>query len=161
MAVTELIKKFKSFHYQTELEWAGDRAAMIRSEGKPAFRVASPPEFKGETGVWTPEDLFVASVETCTMTTFVAFAERKNLAIVSYSSHAEGLMENVEGNYQFTKILLRPTIVISDESAMDIVCKTLEESHRKCFIANSIRAEVVLEPKIILATTGKEQPCEA
>ena len=161
MAVTELNKKFKSFHYQTELEWAGDRAAIIGSEGKPDFRVASPPEFKGEAGVWTPEDLFVASVETCTMTTFIAFAERQNLPIVSYSSHAEGLLENVDGNYQFTRIILRPTIVISDEAAMDPVCRTFAESHKKCFIANSIRAEVLLEPRIVVLTTGKEQPCGA
>jgi organic hydroperoxide reductase OsmC/OhrA len=148
--VSQIKPKFKSFNYQTELLWVGHRAAMIRSEGKPAFRVASPPEFKGETGVWTPEDLFVASVETCTMTTFLSFAERKKLPIVSYTSYAEGLMENVEGNYQFTKIVLKPKIVIPPDTSIELIRETLDESHRKCFIANSICAEVLLEPEIIL-----------
>ncbi|MBI3191832.1 MAG: OsmC family protein, partial [Pedosphaera parvula] len=54
------------------------------------FRVASPPEFKGEAGVWTPEDLFVAAVNVCTMTTFAAFAQRLNLPVLSYRCEAEG-----------------------------------------------------------------------
>jgi organic hydroperoxide reductase OsmC/OhrA len=147
--VSEIKTKFKSFNYQTELLWIGHRAAMIHSEGKPPFRVASPPEFKGEAGVWTPEDLFVASVETCTMTTFLAFAEKKNLPIISYTSYAEGLMENVDGNYQFTRIILRPKIEISSDTSEELVRTTLEDSHKKCFIANSIRADVILEPEII------------
>lgn len=147
--------KFKSFRYQTELEWVGGRASMVRSDGKPSFRVASPPEFNGEAGVWTPEDLLVAAVETCTMTTFVSFAERRNLAIVSYVSCAEGLMENVEGSFQFTKIILKPTIVISDPADLDSVRQTLDDSHKKCFIANSIRAEILLEPKIVPLTPEK------
>jgi organic hydroperoxide reductase OsmC/OhrA len=159
MVFRQLNKKFKSFQYQTDLEWAGDRAGMIHSEGKPAFRVSSPPEFKGESGVWTPEDLFVASIESCAMTTFLAFAERAKLPIVSYTSHAEGFLENVEGSYQFVKIILRPTIVISDPKATDLVCKTFEESNRKCFIANSIRAEVLTEPKIVEASSRIEQTC--
>jgi len=39
-------------------------AATFSSSGKPSFRVASPPEFRGEEHVWTPEDLFVAHVES-------------------------------------------------------------------------------------------------
>jgi organic hydroperoxide reductase OsmC/OhrA len=150
--VSQIKTKSKSFSYHTELFWVGHRAGMIRSEGKPSFRVASPPEFKGEAGVWTPVDLFVASVETCTMATFLAFAERKNLPILSYTSYAEGLMESVEGNYQFTKIILKPKIMISPETSPELVREILEDSHRKCFIANSIRAEVLLEPCITKAS---------
>ena len=146
--------RYKTYNYQTELTWVGHRAGLIRSEGKPEFRVASPPEFKGETGVWTPEDLFVASVESCTMTTFAAFAQRKNLPVISYRSHAEGFLENIDGKYKFTKIVLKPTIVIQDSSALEQTQQTLHEAHESCFIANSIFAEVVLEPKILFPAEG-------
>jgi peroxiredoxin-like protein len=141
--------KFKTYNYQTEITWVGSRAGMIRSEGKPEFRVASPPEFKGEAGVWTPEDLFVAAIESCTMTTFAAFAQKKELPVISYMSHAEGFMENVDGKYKFTKIILKPTIVILDQSSLQLTEQTLNEAHHNCFIANSIQAEVILEPKIL------------
>ncbi|NUO79883.1 OsmC family protein [candidate division KSB1 bacterium] len=140
--------KHKTFTYHTELMWLDNRAGMLRAEGKPAFRVASPPEFKGEAGVWTPEDLFVAAVETCTMTTFIAFAQRLNLPVVSYHSRAEGVLEFVEGNYRFTKVILRPTVVVANAEFIEQTTKTLHDAHKSCLVANSIRAEVVLEPRL-------------
>lgn len=140
--------KHKTFTYHTELMWLDNRAGMLRSEGKPAFRVASPPEFKGETGVWTPEDLFVAAVEACTMTTFMAFTQRQNLPVVSYQSRAEGVMEFVDGSYRFTKIFLRPSVLVANTEALAAATKALHDAHKSCLIANSICAEVLLEPKI-------------
>ncbi len=140
--------KHKTFNYHTELMWLDNRAGMLRAEGKPAFRVSSPPEFKGEAGVWTPEDLFVAAVETCTMTTFIAFAQRLNLPVSSYQCRAEGVLEFVDGSYRFTKVILRPTVVLAHAEFIEQATKTLHDAHKSCLIANSIRAEVVLEPKM-------------
>src|SRR5687768_10816971 len=100
----------KSYTYHTRVEWAGARAGQLHAEGKPSFRVASPPEFKGEAGVWSPEDLFVASVNICTMATFLSFAERAKLALSSYSSTAEGTLELVDGGFRFTRIVVKPVL---------------------------------------------------
>ncbi len=140
--------KYKSFTYRTALEWLGGRAGTLRSEGKPAFRVASPPEFKGEAGVWTPEDLFVGSVNVCIMATFIAFAERLKLPLVSYSCEAEGLIEFADSTYRFTRLVLRPGIVVETAEAVAQAEKTIRDAHANCFVSNSIRSEVVLEPQI-------------
>ena len=144
--------RHKAFAYRTALQWADNRAGWLRSEGKPELRVSSPPEFKGEAGVWTPEDLFVAAVESCTMTTFIAFARKLNLPVVSYQSRAEGALEFVEGSYRFTKVVLRPQIVLADANAAAAAEKALHEAHQACLIANSICAKVIVEPVI----KGKE-----
>jgi len=146
--------KYKTFTYHTYLNWVSNRAGMLHSKGKPAFRVASPPEFKGEEGVWSPEDLFVASVSICTMTTFMAFAQHKHLPIGCYNTHAEGLLEFVDGKYQFTKIILRPTIAVKTNDAIEQAKKTLEDAHRNCLVSNSIKATVVVEPNIQLEKTN-------
>lgn len=140
--------KYKTFMYATNLKWTGDRAGMMNSDGKPEFRVASPPEFKGESGVWTPEDLLVAAVETCTMTTFLAFAYRKKLPLVSYESRAEGKLEFVDGGYRFTAVIIKPKIVVKTVDSIEETERLLHDAHRKCLIANSIRAEVEVEPDI-------------
>ncbi len=140
--------KYKSFTYHTSLEWLGGRAGSMNSEGKPGFRVASPPEFKGEAGVWTPEDLFVASVNACIMATFAMFAERLKLPVVSYSSDAEGLLEFSDTGYQFTRVTLRPRVVIRTADAIGQVKKTIEDAHKNCIVSNSIRSEVVVTPDI-------------
>ena len=140
--------KYKTFTYHTQLGWVGDRAGTLRSDGKPEFRVASPPEFKGEEGVWTPEDLFVAAVDSCTMTTFMAFAQRQELPIVSYTSETEGVLEFVDGGYEFTKVTLRPKILVATDEAVEQAEKTLHDAHKKCLVANSVRSTVVVEPRI-------------
>ncbi len=140
--------KYKTFKYATNLKWAGDRAGMINSDGKPEFRVASPPEFKGEEGVWTPEDLFVAAVETCTMTTFLAFAYQKKLPLVSYESGAEGKLEFVDGGYRFTTVVLKPRIIVKTEDSIEEAEKIIHTAHQKCLISNSIKAAVEIEPGI-------------
>src|SRR6266571_2450211 len=76
----------KSFTYRTFTEWLGGKAATFAAVGKSAFRVASPPEFRGEKDVWTPEDLFVGAVETCFLITFAAIAQKQELPIDAYYS---------------------------------------------------------------------------
>ena len=106
--------KYKSFTYRTSVEWSVDRQGILRSDGKQAIETSSPPEFKGIPGYWTPEDFFVAAVEMCTMSTFLSFVGRKNIPLVSYRSSAEGLLEFVEGKYQFTKIIVQPEITVEN-----------------------------------------------
>ena len=141
--------KFKKFTYQTSAEWIRNRTGILRSVGKPAFRVASPPEFRGEAGIWTPEDLFVASVQVCLMMTFASYAEKMNLPVLSYNCTAEGLLENVDGKYQFTKITLYPKVLLNQQNPSEVALKALDKAHANCLVANSIRTEVVISPEIV------------
>ena len=140
--------KHKTFTYHTNLSWIENRAGMLRSGEKQAFRVASPPEFKGEAGVWSPEDLFVASVEVCTMATFLAFAQRYQVPLVSYGSTAEGILEFVDGRYQFTKVIVHPSVVVRTSDGVEPAERAIHDAHKGCLIAHSIKAEVLVEPHI-------------
>ncbi len=144
------IKKFKTFTYHTGVEWKSERQGLLRSEGKPDVLVSSPPEFKGIPGVWTPEDLFVAALEICQMSTFLAFGIRKGIPLKSYKSSAEGLLENVDGKYRFTKITVKPEIVVEQSWTKKQVEELVHTAHENCLIGNSISAEVLVEPTIIL-----------
>jgi organic hydroperoxide reductase OsmC/OhrA len=144
------VKKYKTFTYHTNIQWTSDRQGMLRADGKPELNVSSPPEFKGIPGVWTPEDLFVAAVEICQMSTFLAFGIRKELPLRSYKSAAEGTLEFVDGNYRFTKIVVRPEIVVGNSWTKEQVEQLVHTAHDNCLIGNSITAEVVVEPKIVI-----------
>lgn len=134
--------RHKSFRYATRIEWAGGRGGTGSAEGKPTFRVASPPEFKGEAGVWSPEDLLVQAANACTMTTFLSFANRKGLPLVGYASQAEGLLEFSEGKYRFTRIDIQVQIRLKAGGPADEALKVLHDAHESCLIANSLRATV-------------------
>lgn len=142
----------KSYSYHTTVAWTAGRGGQLESVGKPGFHVASPPEFKGEAGVWSPEDLFVASVNICTMTTFLSFAERSKVLLQSYRSEAEGLLELVEGSFRFTRIVVRPRIHVPPDQ-VELARKVMHDAHAKCLISNSMRCEVVVEGDVAAGET--------
>jgi organic hydroperoxide reductase OsmC/OhrA len=93
-------KTYKTFQYSNNLVWDTARRGRTSAPGKPDIEIGSPPEFKGEAGVWAPEEMLVAALNACMMLTFVSFAQSKRLAFVAYESTAEGLLENVDGKYR-------------------------------------------------------------
>jgi peroxiredoxin-like protein len=112
--------------------------------------VATPPEFKGHEGIWSPEDLYVASANICLMTTFLAVAERAGLTFTSYHCEAEGRLELVEGKFQVTVITLRPQIALQSGSDAAKAKELIEKAEANCLISNSMKTRITLEPTIYL-----------
>lgn len=140
--------KPKVYLYHTAVKWTEQRKGVISCAGKPDVQVATPPEFKGHEGIWSPEDLFVASVNTCVMTTFLAVAERAGLAFKSYESSAEGRLELVDGKFQFTEIILKPVITLPSGGDAAKAKELMEKAEANCLISNSMKAKVSLEATI-------------
>lgn len=132
----------KTFTYRTSVQWSGERKGVARAEGKPDLGVATPPEFKGHEGIWSPEDLFVTSVNVCLLTSFLSVAERAGLEFSSYESDAEGKLELVDGAFRFTHITLRPRLFLSNPEERAKAEELLGKAESICLISNSITAEV-------------------
>src|SRR6185503_10547945 len=130
--------------YDTEVGWMGKRRGYLRSSADlPVLEVSSPPEFQGHEHTWTPEHLFVASVNSCYMATFIAIAELSKLAVVSFTSSAVGKLEKIEGQgYRITEIILKPNLVIQYEYDAERAQRILEKAQTNCLISNSISTEV-------------------
>ena len=138
----------KVYTYRTAVKWTEQKKGVITCGGKPEIQVATPPEFKGHEGIWSPKDLFVASVNVCVMTTFLAVAERAGLAFLSYESEAEGRLELVEGKFQVTAIVLRPRIILQPGGDPTKAKEVIEKAEANCLISNSIKTRVSLEATI-------------
>ncbi|MBH0189928.1 MAG: OsmC family peroxiredoxin [Nitrospira sp.] len=134
--------------YHTTVTWTDHRKGTISCPGKPDVEVATPPEFKGHEGIWSPEDLFMSSTNVCLMTTFLAVAERAGLAFSAYESTAEGRLELVEGTFQFTAITIRPTITLESNADAARAKDLIEKAEANGLISNSMKATVTLEPVI-------------
>ena len=135
--------------YKTEVEWTGDRHGELRAPALPNLNVDAPPEFKGHEGVWTPEHLFVASVNSCFMTTFLAIAENSKLEFSKFKAQAEGTLENVEGQgLMITHVILRPKLIIKHSRDAERALRIFQKAEKHCLISNSIRSEMKLEPQV-------------
>src|SRR5215208_3781479 len=101
----------RSYFYETEIEWQGEKSGNLTGAGLPALAAGAPPEFNGREGQWSPEHLFVASLNACYMLTLLAIAEASKVAIVNFSSSAKGKLEKAPGsNYQITEIVVKPKL---------------------------------------------------
>jgi organic hydroperoxide reductase OsmC/OhrA len=145
-------KTYKSFRYRTNLAWDTARRGRASAPDKPDIEIGSPPEFKGEAGVWAPEEMLIAALNACMMLTFVSFAQGKRLEFVAYESAAEGLLANVDGKYRIVEINVRPIVVLSSEADIATARTIMAEVKANCFISNSITADVKLDPQFQLAS---------
>jgi organic hydroperoxide reductase OsmC/OhrA len=122
----------------------------------PEMDFSAPPDAQGLAGVLTPEDAFVAAVNTCVMMMFLWSAERFKLDLVSYECFGEGTKRiELDRTELFTQVVLRPRIVVrSDAGGKDAALKrlqrALDSAVKYSLVANSIKSEIVLEPHIEL-----------
>ena len=138
----------KQYIFRTGLRWNGLKRGSLSSAGKPDIGISTPPEFKGEEGYWSPEELLISAVETCIMTTFLHYAERKEVGIVSYESEAEGILEKADGRFMISGITVKPDISVESEDKIDRAKELMAMSENNCFISNSIKSGVKIMPAI-------------
>jgi peroxiredoxin-like protein len=141
-----------TYFYDTEVGWMGGRTGYLRSSADlPVLEIAAPPEFKGQAHTWTPEHLFVASLNSCYMATFVAIAELSKIELVSFTCSAIGRLEREEGKpYRITEVTLRPRLIVSGTTDLNRAQRLLEKAEKNCFIANSVLTTVKVKAEIEL-----------
>ena len=144
----DIKSKNRKFIYRTRVSWVEEKKGILSSSGKPNIEVATPPEFKGHEGIWTPEELFVASVNICIKTTFLYYAQRNNFEFLSYESKAEGVLEIAENKFMFTEIKIRPKILVTSSGQLEKAKELIELSEKNCLISNSIKSKVEVMPEI-------------
>lgn len=142
--------------YRTALQWAGstkDYRTYGRGHdvqvGATALRVSADAAFFGDPALPNPEELLVAAASSCQLLSFLAIAAQSGAEVLKYSDNAEGLMPE-DSPMRITQITLRPHVVVRGASA-ERVARLLHKAHESCYIANSLTAEVVLEPVIEVA----------
>lgn len=96
-------------------------------------------------GIWSPENLFVASISGCLMTTFLAIAENSTLEFKNFTSRAKGKLETVDGKLMISEVLLLPTVVIQNEMFTNKAIRILKKAEDSYLIVHSIKSKVSME----------------
>ena len=93
-----------------------------------------------------PEEMFVASVASCHMLTFLHLARLAGFKALSYADAAEGTMSpNAKGKLWVSKVVLRPKIAWETAPDAATLDRLHHEAHEECFIANSVATEIVVQ----------------
>ena len=128
-----------------------NRAHEVRfKDGAIVLPGSSAPEFRGDAERVDPEEAFVASLSACHMLTFLAICARKRFVVDSYEDDAEGWLEKGEnGKLWMARVTLRPRVRFGGNITIDsdTLAQIHHQSHGECFIANSVKTEVRMEPQ--------------
>lgn len=138
--------------FKADARWkAGIRGVVEGDPAAKAIEFSAPPEFRGESGVWSPEHFLLAAVASCFVTTFRAFVEFSEFEPVSLVVGVEGTVEKGEGGYAFTQVVLNPQLAIDRESDRERGLRLLEKTERSCLISRSLKAAVSMHTRVEVA----------
>ncbi|MCZ8502237.1 OsmC family protein [Vibrio lentus] len=137
---------FSDNQYSRGHMWDFDGGVTVPASSSPHV---VPLPFSVEANV-DPEEAFIAALSSCHMLTFLGVAAKQKYVIDSYVDDAIGVLEEDEsGRSSVTKVTLRPDIVFSGSKIP--TAKQLDKlhhlAHKNCFIANSVKTEIVVEAK--------------
>lgn len=143
----------ESHDYRLTLNGTGVKTGELSAPGNrlPTLGVASPPEFDGPARTWSPEDLFVAAVSSCLMTTFRAMAALSGLEVLGYSDEASGSLVRDRSGYRMDSVTLRPRVLVERRSDFDRAHRLLEKAEKACLISRSVTADVRMTASVEVA----------
>ena len=137
---------FSDNRYSRAHDWRFDGGAVVRGSSAPSS-VAAP---MSDPAAVDPEEALVAAVSSCHMLFFLAYAGKAGFVVDDYHDDAVGRMGKDErGRVSITEVTLRPAVVFAGETRPDAVALAAlhHRAHEACYIANSIRAGVTVEPR--------------
>jgi organic hydroperoxide reductase OsmC/OhrA len=141
--------------YDTKIKWTKGKEGVLREASlAPILTAIAPPFPGGVPGVWSPEHLFVASINACLMTTFLAIAENSKLEFIDYECAAIGKLEKIGDQYMISEVVLQPVIKVKYEKDIHRAERVIIKSKHICLISNSVKTQIVLQPKIMPADLG-------
>ncbi len=157
----------REHNYQVSLEWTGntgsgtsgygayERAHRLAAAGKAPIQASSDPHFRGDAGRWNPEELLLASLSSCHQLWYLHLCAVNKVRVLEYRDHATGLMaEHADGSGEFTRVILRPEVVIAPDSDGGTALRLHHDAGRMCFVARSMNFPVDHEPTVRIAETG-------
>ena len=137
---------FSDNRYSRAHDWRFDGGAVVRGSSAPSS-VAEP--MSDPTAV-DPEEALVAAVSSCHMLFFLAYAGKAGFVVDGYRDDAVGRMDKDErGRVSITDVILRPAVTFSGDVRPDSAALAAlhHRAHEACYIANSIRAGITVEPR--------------
>ena len=137
--------EFASGRYSRRHRWSFDGGAAVTASASPDI---VPAPMSDPAGV-DPEEALIASAASCHMLWFLSLAQQAGLDVASYRDAAVGERGRIgPGRVAITRITLKPEISFAgaapDPATLD---RLHHEAHERCFIANSLKTEIVVEPR--------------
>jgi len=154
----------REHEFRSEVFWAkeGEKENsmdfLYHFQDRGNVKASSAVPFRGNPDRICPEELFVTSVSSCQMLTYLHLCSKNGIEIISYRDEAKGFLSILPGEKIFIhKIHLFPVITfmdMEDDVHKALSVRLIQEAHELCFISNSIKTEILIEPNFLYKLYG-------
>lgn len=138
-------ESFARGRYSRAHRWTFDGGVTVAASGSPDHV----PKPYADPSAVDPEEAFVASIASCHMLVFLWLASKDGYDVVRYEDDAVGRMTpNERGALWVSEVVLAPRITYGEGRVPDAADEAdlHHRTHEQCFIANSVRTEIRVEP---------------
>lgn len=138
---TKQTESFAYADYNREHQWDFGEGLIVNA--------SSAPQFLGNPECADPERAFAASLSSCHMLFFIAICSKKRLIVENYIDCSTSFLEpDEQGDLIISKVILRPEVTFAEgvEVSREVLENIHHQSHDKCFLAKSVKSDIVVEP---------------
>jgi len=139
------MKRQRSYLFKNTVSKEGDESAKTVFSGPGQLEVGPAPEFNGSPETLNPEEMFVAAVNNCLMTTFFYFVGKLNVEVLSYYSHAEGRVEKQTDGFRFVNVQVRAEVRLKHQELAEKVRELGDLAEKYCLVSRSLACPVHYE----------------
>jgi organic hydroperoxide reductase OsmC/OhrA len=136
----------KKYVFPVDVRWVAGKRTVVSVAGKDDLNVATPPEFKGGAErVWSPEDLFVASIASCFTVTLAGIADRRGIPLLSLAVDGDGVVtQRKDGRFGFSEVVLYVQLATYPEFEYE-AAEAAHAAELGCLVACSVDLPVRVE----------------
>ena len=130
--------------YITTIKFDGNKGGELQSEGKSRLGVCPPPEFGGDAGVWTPEELLSGAVGSCLMMTALFFIKKQKLQLSSFEVEATASMQKGSAGFEFTNVAVIFKAAAGSEADQLAFERIAHQAESYCPVSGALKCPVEL-----------------
>lgn len=126
-----------------------DKPAKTNMSGINETEIGPPPEYGGSPNSLNPEELLVASVNSCIMLVFYHFANKYEVEVASYHSDAEGKVEKTKNGLRFTNVEVRAKVSLVNADSAAKIEEIAQLAERYCLVSGSLACPIQYNVEVV------------
>ena len=142
------MKRQNSYLFKNTVFKEDDESAKTVFSGPGELEVGPAPEFEGNPETLNPEEMFVAAINNCLMTTFFYFVRKLNVETSSYYSEAQGQLEKQKDGFRFTNVRVRAKLILRQGNLAEKVRQLGDLAEKYCLVSHSVTCPVHYELEV-------------
>lgn len=134
--------------YDTSVVWHKNKTGDLRAAGNEKVEVATPPDFGGPSGKWSPEQLLTGAVGSCLMTTALYYLDRYGVDLQSYVNKTVGTMDKTPDGLAFTRVDVDIELTVTNDGDVEKARKALHSAEKHCPISAALLCPVQVDATV-------------